>query len=99
MLSAPLKNKTPLQQGYRMPAEWEPHAGTWLTWPRPEGISFPDKYDTVPPVYAELIRHLTQVEEVNINVWNAEMESWVPRLAAKIQNAAGTGAVSSFSRL
>ncbi len=60
-----------------MPAEWEPHAATWLTWPRPEGISFPDKYDTVPPVYAELIRHLVQVEEVNINVWNAEMEEWV----------------------
>ncbi len=60
-----------------MPAEWEPHAGTWLTWPRPEGISFPDKYDAVPPVYAELIRHLVQVEEVNINVWHAEMEAWV----------------------
>jgi len=81
MLSAP--DKTPLQLGYRMPAEWEPHAGTWLTWPRPEGISFPDKYDTVPPVYAELIRHLTPVEEVNINVWNAEMESWVRDLLRK----------------
>jgi agmatine deiminase len=60
-----------------MPAEWEPHAGTWFTWPRPEGISFPGKYETVPPVYAELIRHLTRVEDVNINVWNAEMEAWV----------------------
>jgi agmatine deiminase len=69
--------------GYRMPAEWAPHAGTWLTWPRPEGISFPDKYDTVPPVYAELIRHLTQVEDVNINVWNAQMESWVRDLLKK----------------
>jgi len=66
-----------------MPAEWEPHAGTWLTWPRPEGISFPDKYETVPPVYAELIRHLSQVEDVNINVWNAEMEAWVRDLLAK----------------
>jgi agmatine deiminase len=72
-----LSTDTPLKLGYRMPAEWEPHAGTWLTWPRTEGISFPDKYDTVPPVYAELIRHLTQHEEVNINVWNADMESWV----------------------
>jgi len=73
------KTATPLpaEAGYRMPAEWEPHLGTWLTWPRPEGISFPGKYETVPPVYAELIRHLTQVEEVNINVWNAEMEEWV----------------------
>lgn len=68
---------TPAQLGFRMPAEWEPHAGTWFTWPRPEGISFPDKYDTVPPVYAELIRHLVAVEEVYINVWDAGMESTV----------------------
>ena len=31
-----------------MPAEWEPHAATWLTWPRPDGISFPGRYDVVP---------------------------------------------------
>ena len=67
---------TPAQLGFRMPAEWETHAGTWLTWPRPEGISFPDKYDTVPPVYAQLIRALVPGEEVHINVWNAEMEDW-----------------------
>ncbi|HAV64192.1 MAG TPA: agmatine deiminase [Verrucomicrobiales bacterium] len=60
-----------------MPAEWEPHAGTWFTWPRPEGISFPGKYETVPPVYAALIRELIEVEEVHINVWNAEKEAWV----------------------
>jgi agmatine deiminase len=60
-----------------MPAEWEPHRGTWLTWPRPQGISFPDAYDRVPPVYAELIRHLVPDEEVHINVWDAEMEGWV----------------------
>jgi agmatine/peptidylarginine deiminase len=34
--------------GWRMPAEWEPHAATWLTWPRPDGISFPGRYDVVP---------------------------------------------------
>ncbi|HEY1171240.1 MAG TPA: agmatine deiminase family protein [Verrucomicrobiae bacterium] len=68
---------TPAQLGYRMPAEWEQHTGTWFSWPRPEGISFPDKYDTVPPVYAELIKHLVKVEDVNINVWHAEMEAWV----------------------
>src|ERR1041384_8213856 len=67
--------KTPAALGYRMPAEWEPHVGTWFTWPRPEGISFPGKYETVPPVYAELIRHLVAVEEVHINVWHAELEA------------------------
>ena len=71
---------TPAQLGYRMPAEWEPHAATWLTWPRPDGISFPDKYASVPPVYAALIRELVQGEEVNINVWDAGMELDVRKL-------------------
>lgn len=66
-----------------MPAEWEPHVGTWFTWPRPEGISFPGKYDTVPPVYAELISHLVAVEDVHINVWHAEMEASVRGLLKK----------------
>jgi agmatine deiminase len=78
-----MNKETPLQLGYRMPAEWEPHAATWLTWPRPDGISFPGKYDTVPPVYAEFIRHLVQAEDVNINVWNADMEAWVRGLLQK----------------
>jgi agmatine deiminase len=73
---------TPSQLGYRMPAEWEPHAGTWFTWPRLSGISFPDKYETVPPVYARLIAYLGQVESVHINVWDAEMEQWVRSLLA-----------------
>jgi agmatine deiminase len=68
---------SPAARGYRMPAEWESHVSTWLTWPRPDGISFPDKYETVPPVYAMLIRHLSAVEDVNINVWDAAMEAWV----------------------
>src|SRR4026207_1143622 len=58
-----------------MPAEWEPHVGTWFSWPRPEGISFPGKYDTVPPVYAELIRHLVAVEDGHINGWHGDMEA------------------------
>ena len=78
-----MRSVTPAQLGYRMPAEWAPHAATWLTWPRPEGISFPDKYDTVPPVYAELIRNLVPYEEVHINVWNAQMEDWVRDLLRK----------------
>lgn len=74
---------TPAGLGFRMPAEWEVHSGTWLTWPRPEGISFPDKYETVPDVYAELIKALVQVESVHINVWNAEKEAWVRGLLSE----------------
>jgi len=78
-----MSSATPAQLGYRMPAEWEPHVATWLTWPRPDGISFPDKYDTVPPVYAEVIRTLVPHEEVHINVWDAKMEQWVRDLLRK----------------
>jgi agmatine deiminase len=69
--------QTPAQLGYRMPAEWEPHAATWFTWPRPEGISFPGAFDSIPPVYAELIRRLTPVEEVHLNVHDEAMEQSV----------------------
>lgn len=74
---------TPAAEGWRMPAEWEVHEGTWLTWPRPEGISFPGKYEPVPAVYARFIRELGAVERVHINVWNSEMESWVRGLLSK----------------
>lgn len=72
-----MMKRNPTQLGFRMPAEWEPHAGTWFTWPRPEGISFPGKFETVPPVYASLISKLVTVEDVNINVWNQAMEDSV----------------------
>lgn len=88
MIPAPpasFASPTPAQLGYRMPAEWEPHAATWFSWPRPEGISFPDKYDTVPPVYAALIRELVQAEEVHLNVWDAGREQVVRDLLRRLQ--------------
>ncbi|HEV7406679.1 MAG TPA: agmatine deiminase family protein, partial [Chthoniobacteraceae bacterium] len=38
-----------------MPAEWEPHEATWLSWPRPDGISFPGSYERVMPVLAKMV--------------------------------------------
>ena len=68
-----------------MPAEWEPHAATWLTWPRPDGISFPGRYDIVPPVLAKLVRLIAEGEAVHINIWDAELE----RLAKRALEAEG----------
>ena len=68
-------NKTPAQLGYRMPAEWEPHAATWLSWPRREGISFPDSFDRVLPTRRELVGALTESEPVCINVVNGAHEA------------------------
>ena len=48
-----------------MPAEWEPHEATWIAWPHNRS-DWPGKFETVPWIYAEIIRHLAQVERVNI---------------------------------
>ena len=61
----------PASLGYRMPAEWEPHAATWLSWPRPDGISFPDAYELVMPAFAQMVDALSDSEPVCINVWDA----------------------------
>ena len=68
-------SKTPAALGYRMPAEWEPHAATWLSWPRREGISFPDSYDQVVPVLRTMVGALLESEPVNINVCNGAQEA------------------------
>jgi agmatine deiminase len=52
---------------YRMPAEWAPHAATWIAWPH-NAADWPNKFQPVPWVYCEIVRHLSQVEDVHILV-------------------------------
>jgi agmatine deiminase len=62
-----------------MPAEWEPHRGTWLSWPHKEA-SWPGKFGRVPGIFASMVRHLAEHEEVHINVGGARMEQDAQRL-------------------
>jgi agmatine deiminase len=62
---------TPAARGFRMPAEWEPHAATWLAWPHRES-DWPGKLAVVPWVYGEIIRALARHEPVNLIVPDAE---------------------------
>src|SRR5215813_3969378 len=48
-----------------MPAEWEPHRATWIAWPHHEP-DWPGKLDTIPWVYAEIVRVLADHEPVEI---------------------------------
>lgn len=59
--------RTPRELGYHMPAEWELHEATWLSWPHKEA-SWPGKFEPVPGVFAELTKLLTLSEPVRINV-------------------------------
>jgi agmatine deiminase len=69
------KNQTPAALGYRMPAEWEPHAATWLSWPRREGISFPGSFDRVLPTLRAMVAALIDSEPICINVCNGAHEA------------------------
>ena len=63
-------SQTPAALGYRMPAEWEPHTATWLSWPRREGISFPDSFNCVMPALRAMVEALIESEQVCINICN-----------------------------
>jgi agmatine deiminase len=63
----------PREFDLRMPAEWEPHAATWLAWPHYRG-DWPGKFDPIPWVYAEIIRQLARHERVELIVNNALSE-------------------------
>ena len=49
----------------RFPAEWEPHAATWIAWPHHEP-DWPGKFEPIPWVYAEIARVLAASEQVEI---------------------------------
>ena len=68
--------KTPHALGFRMPAEWEPHDATWLGWPH-EVTDWPGKFAPIPWAFAEIVRHLSQVERVYLLVENRPAESRV----------------------
>jgi agmatine deiminase len=69
------RSQTPAALGYRMPAEWEPHTATWLSWPRRKGISFPDSFDRVMPALRAMVEALIESERVCINVRNRAHEA------------------------
>jgi len=70
-----MTSQTPAALGYRMPAEWESHSATWLSWPRREGISFPESFDRVLPALRAMVEALIESEKVCINVCNGAHEA------------------------
>ncbi|MGH9344109.1 MAG: agmatine deiminase family protein [Terriglobia bacterium] len=67
---------TPHALGLHMPAEWEPHAATWIAWPHnPE--DWPGKFQAIPWLYAEIVRLLAARERVHLIVEDAKAEQRV----------------------
>ncbi|REJ89938.1 MAG: agmatine deiminase family protein [Planctomycetota bacterium] len=55
----------PGRRGYRLAAEWEPHAATWLAWPHNRD-TWPGSFDPIPGVWTELVELLAAHEPVHI---------------------------------
>ena len=86
---------TPRELGYRMPAEWEPHEATWLAWPHnPE--DWPGKFQSIPWLYAEIVRLLAAHERVHLIVENAAMQR---RVTGMLERAGANLESSEFSSL
>lgn len=58
----------PADHGYRMPAEWEPHSGTWLTWPHSLETWSESVLPKVEQTYLSIIQALAPGETVHILV-------------------------------
>jgi agmatine deiminase len=48
---------TAAAEGLRLPAEWEPHVATWITWPQ-NPRDWPGKFAPMPWAFAEIIRKI-----------------------------------------
>ncbi len=75
-------NSTPRSLGYHMPAEWHPHAATWIAWPH-NPTDWPGKFQPIPWVYAEIARHLARVEDVHILVSDATEKKRAQKILAR----------------
>jgi agmatine deiminase len=74
------------EQRYRMPAEWERHAATWLAWPK-DPLTFPSGIiEHVEGIYSKMVQALATGEVVNVLVDDSEMQRRVASLVGGTRN-------------
>lgn len=72
--------------GYLMPAEWEPHEGTWLSWPKDPTTFPPETLGAVEGAYVKMVRALAKGERVKILVNDATAQKRVSGLVGDVPN-------------
>jgi agmatine deiminase len=70
---------SPHAQGFAMPAEWAPHARTWIAWPH-NTSDWPGKFAPIPWVFGEVVRALARSERVGVIVRDAAMQKAAKRV-------------------
>ncbi len=80
-----MSTATPASLGYRLPAEWEPHAATWLAWPH-KLETWPGKFEPIPHVWARLVSTLAEFEPVHICAGGEAVMAEARRLIGAVRN-------------
>ena len=65
-----------------MPAEWEPHAATWIGWPH-NATDWPGKFSPIPWVYGEIVHKMAPGEWVRILVNSRVQQAQASRILKK----------------
>jgi agmatine deiminase len=82
---SPLKTNpvaTPAELGFALPAEWEPHAATWLSWPH-NASDWPGKFEIIPWIYGEMIRKIAAGEDICLIVRHKKDEQFARQVLQK----------------
>jgi agmatine deiminase len=75
---------TPAKDGFRMPAEWEPHAGTWMLWPeRPD--NWRDGAAPAQRAFAAVAAAIAKTERVTMGVSAEQFEAARAMLPAGVR--------------
>jgi agmatine deiminase len=77
--------ETPVSLGYHMPAEWEPHAATWLSWPH-NRKTWPGKFEPIPHLWATLVRTLAEFEPVHVLAGGGEVMAEARAMVGQVPN-------------
>ena len=70
---------TPADAGFTMPAEWEKHEATWLSWPH-NARDWPGKFEVIPWVYGEMARKISAGENIQLLVRHKKDEASARRV-------------------
>ncbi len=74
----------PARDGFRMPAEFEPHAGCWMLWPeRPD--NWREGAKPAQAVFAAVAQAIAQGEPVTVGVSAAQFQNARARLPARVR--------------
>lgn len=83
------KIQTPASLGYHMPAEWEGHESTWLSWPQNSETWPGKKLARVEEAYLQMLEGLLPGEKVNLLVRDPGMGETVKRRLEKMSIRTG----------